>query len=521
MSDSDVVKPENVSLETIRKVYDMMISYDEQIVKIADENISIQEKSAKAKKLKDDADELQKAQVKVLEDYDIPKEWLELVIENTITVKFNDASAVNPYELTEWQKLKFTADTNYELKTKYKQYCTTIRELFELMMKNMETHANVYISVATGMNAAGMALQELLADRDFSKLEELDNKLAFRRFYFPGGVPTLMTEHINDSEHWDLRTMEKYINEAKQYGFHKHFLIPTGKKYTKLAHCSFKDAKQKLSSCVDWTEAKVISGGVCSVSDITSIVAGLIYFGKEEVYVEYAKEPEDAEQIRDLAENLPDFEKAINQLGESIGQTPDEFLTLNVGYYAYDDSLAFDSTELAGEIAKYEAKYKEFKAKLWSLLADAGMIQICANRVNAMGNNLNITQSLECMQSANEEHNKESGSSGSNNGSGSGGDKDDDTDDVDDDIGDIDEPKDEPDEGEEKRYDILGGKTISEYYEENKTKIIIAIVIVVALLVGIIILIIRSKNNDDDYYGDYGYDEFITGSNVPLIVRVI
>ena len=29
--------------------------------------------------------------------------------------------------------------------------------------------------------------------------------------------------------------MEKYINEAKQYGFHKHFLIPTGKKYTKLA----------------------------------------------------------------------------------------------------------------------------------------------------------------------------------------------------------------------------------------------------------------------------------------------
>lgn len=262
--------------------------------------------------------------------------------------------------------------------------------------------------------AEGLAGLEQLAMLDngaLKKLEELEQNIMFRQFFFPGGraekrLPGKGTDKKGEYKYdqligdryimddWDPRYLDPYITQARQNGFHKYFLYFDG---TDIKVASFADARQVLQYAKEGNkfkeEYKLKALG---------LLAGLEYMGKLDIFVdEYAEDlMVDAKEYRTMCFNAGQlYNRALKSLEEFTGQTKAEFIKRDVGWYSQDMKYAFDVTQYAAEWHKRQAEYKEYKDRIWEILKNVKNLNLCTNKQSGINiGNVSIKQAMDCKQ---------------------------------------------------------------------------------------------------------------------------
>ena len=277
----------------------------------------------------------------------------------------------------------------------------------------------------TNINAS-MALSQLMNDKTFQEIQEIEKQILYRKFYFPGGVPKLRVvgqginkktddfeydQSLEDSDpfdRWDPRYLKDYIAVAKQNGFHRNFIYYDGREFKTM---NFSQASEALKKCIDWSTSKIDTDGACDKYEIAGIIGGLIYFDKVSSFVEESGLAGGKTSLfnRIYTYNgdliIPTIEKIANGL---IQQSEKNFKNNNFGWMANDNKYAFDSAQYLKRWLELEKEYNEYKEKVWKILEDTNALQLCTNNVNVTGNNITIQQEMSCMQTiAGEETGKE------------------------------------------------------------------------------------------------------------------
>lgn len=263
-------------------------------------------------------------------------------------------------------------------------------------------------------NSAAMALSQLMNDKTFNEIQEIEKQILYRRFYFPGGIPKLRiagkgtnspnddfeydqsTEGIDPFDHWDPRYLKDYIVVSKQNGFYKNFIYFDG--YNKFKTINFSQAANILKKCVNWSTGKIDGDGACDKYEVAGIVAGLIYFDKVNSFIDFFGMKETLFN-KMVVVNGDLIEPLIDKLEDLTGQSKKEFIENNFGWMANDNSLSFDSAQYLKKWLELESKYEEYKEKVWKILENTNALQLCSNNVNVVGNNITIQQGLSCAQS--------------------------------------------------------------------------------------------------------------------------
>lgn len=241
---------------------------------------------------------------------------------------------------------------------------------------------------------------QLLDDGALQKLTELEQKILWREFYFPGGEPTLKVkgddEYVLDT--WDPRVIPEYIKEAKREGFHKHFLYYNGS-IDKITSCSLKEAAQKLNVNVEAGGSKIhLKDGLdgATKSLVYGMIDGLIYMDKVETML-------DEEECNFVSTNIYTLEvtgnewtsKAREELVKLTKLSKEKFS--EYGYQAHDMNYGFDLHELSKEWDKAKADYEKYKNKIWDILKNVKALQICTNNVDSTNvGDVNINQMINC-----------------------------------------------------------------------------------------------------------------------------
>jgi hypothetical protein len=173
---------------------------------------------------------------------------------------------------------------------------------------------------------------------------------------------------------------------------------------------NFGTAVTYLTNCVDWVRCIIdTSLGGCDKNYVAGIIAGLIYFDKVKWFLEDTGLGVTERQFSMLRTNNNDIVggyilKIANGL---IGQSEKAFKRDNIGWTSYnDDRFAFDSVNLLAEWLGLQEQYNKYKERVWDILQDLETLQLCTNNVNVTGNNININQGIECMQTVIKEENK-------------------------------------------------------------------------------------------------------------------
>lgn len=251
------------------------------------------------------------------------------------------------------------------------------------------------------MTQAISAAMPLLNDDMFKEISKIERAILFRQFYFPGGVPVLLNiEGKAKSDvftHWDPRYLEEYIIEAKQNGFHRHFLYYDGLRVNTI---NFYDASEIITKCIK--NNVVQNNDVCKPFNVISILSGLRYMNKIESFIsEYGRKlnvsVSDVLTILDNSSNVAD--KCDEAVMNIVKQSSDEFINENVGWQADDIKYAFDVYEYAQRWNECQVKYMEFKDKLWNILSKTNALNICSN-VNTSINvgDVTLQQAITCTQ---------------------------------------------------------------------------------------------------------------------------
>ena len=240
-----------------------------------------------------------------------------------------------------------------------------------------------------------------------AKLEKLERGILYRMFYFPGGIPPKYitgvgkdTPEVHYDGHteqryalsdWDPRYLDDYIMQAKQNGFHKHFLYYDGEL---VQHISFGEAIAKLG-VVDPTLHPFVYYG---------ILEGLTYMNKVPSFLADAgvelqlTETIIKNQLNAVKNTLvPKIDRAINAV---IGQSKDDFIKNDVGWLASDEAYAFAS-DLYPQWRAMQDQYNEYKNKLWEALKEIDNLNLCTNNVSGILVGANVQQSMECLQTIN------------------------------------------------------------------------------------------------------------------------
>ena len=267
--------------------------------------------------------------------------------------------------------------------------------------------------VGTASDGA-IALQLLLSDTTFKKIQDIEKQIMYRRFYFPGGVPELIVVNENDLaayDNWDPRIYKEYIMMAHQRGFHRYFIIydSTNNNY-RTTH--FSEADTTLNMHIDWLLGTWVAGSSDTSDTIkfkcADMLAGLIYFDKLDTFLKEFEILHTKKSITNIRTNLYDLiQSRIKKIQTFIGQSEKNFKLDNIGWTSYaDNSFAFDSAELLPEWIALQDKYEEFQNKVFEILSNVEALQLCTNYNYAFGNNIYLNQTVECMQTVikNETH---------------------------------------------------------------------------------------------------------------------
>ena len=277
-------------------------------------------------------------------------------------------------------------------------------------IKNGLTELSSILSEYRGLlgtaSDGAIALQLLLNDSTFKRIQEIEKQIMYRRFYFPGGVPQLRVVDENDLaayDYWDPRIYKDYIIMAQQRGFHRYFII-----YDSLQNnfrtSHFSEADTTLNMHIDWLTGTWVAGSG-DVSDsikyaCTDMLAGLIYFNKLDTFLKEFEITHTSKSLNKLRTNLYDtIQSRIKKLQTFIGQTEKNFKNDDIGWTSFaDNSYAFDSAQLLPEWISLQQKYEEFQNKVFEILSQLDALQLCTNYNYAFGNNIYLNQSVECMQ---------------------------------------------------------------------------------------------------------------------------
>ena len=307
--------------------------------------------------------------------------------------------------------VSYSVKNNIRLQAKkYFEICSDLAfgrtnpEITELMNSLQILH-DEYQKITTKANDGALALQMLMNDQTFARINEIEKEIMFRRFYFPGGVPELIIVNESDFaayDEWDPRVMQDYIIRAKQRGFHRYFIIYDSNNMN-YRTSNFGEADKILNMSMDWIQCtwdSAVQTDTAVKQQCSDILAGLIYFGKLDVFLKEFDYPCNNKTVQKVRTNLDDILSAkIKKIQLFIGQTQKNFVNDNIGWTAYDDnSFAFDCEKLLPEWLSLQQKYEEYKNKVFEILQDLEALQLCTNYVNAYGNNLYINQGISCAQ---------------------------------------------------------------------------------------------------------------------------
>ena len=351
-------------------------------------------------------------------------------IRDNVKTNFDECSKVGEGALKQNEKTKLLADSlNFQTNAKYAREVrtkllaiseTNIKTLDDLE-KDIEKYIQEIKRVTGTASDAALALQELMNDDTFNKIVEIEKQIGYRRFYFPGGPPKLRiagkgidTDNVeydgivdgSSFDTWDPRYFPEYIALAKQRGFHRYFIIWNGSDFETI---DIGVAATYLKNCVDWVRGTITLTGGCDKNYIVGVIAGLVYFDKLDVFVEESGLTINKTVLSRLRTNNNDLiSPAILKLANGlIKQSEKRFKEDNIGWTSMNDNrFAFDSSELNAEWLKLQDDYNKTKDRVWTLLSDIEALNLCMNKVNTMGNNIQVNQSVNCIQNVVKEENK-------------------------------------------------------------------------------------------------------------------
>lgn len=267
-------------------------------------------------------------------------------------------------------------------------------------------------------SVAGLEQLGMLDKGSLAKLEAIEKKIFYRRFYFPGGVaekrmPGLGTDkpgeykydqlpgdrYVMDS--WDPRYLDDYITQARQNAFHKHFIYFDGVENKPI---SFEDAYNVLKFSINGGK---IDGD--NKREAVGIVVGLMYMGKLGLFLkDYASDLQTTSTLlQQSLKNMQDYTRdatsalvgLIRQSCPNILAGKSEFITSDVGWLAEDNKYAFDISKYAAEWQAMQKEYNEYKEKIWNILKNVKNLNLCTNiNKGIQVGNVNIQQQMECIQ---------------------------------------------------------------------------------------------------------------------------
>ena len=425
------IKPEDVSLDTTFDVYETMAEINNNIVNVSQQESGYANQVAKAQELKESCQTLLDAQLKVLEDYVIASNQVNLTVKRTFTIEKheNEKPPYTRYKHDEW---KIEGKDNATFVNKYKAWREDINYAYQYVYKLVEANVTKYTQDNTSSQGAAIAFQQLLGDNLFTTIANIERQIDYRRFYFPGGEAKQKIlkdgETIKTGAGWDPRYLEEYIGQAHQYGFHRWMLAPIGTTaLSQFKPISYATVDEYLRKAVKWARGYALNDGYTAAS-ISEYVAPLVYFDKLDDYVKnYEGVFTDADTFTEWIDRYlgSEYTKVMDLLKIRFGHSATEFKNLDAGYYAQSTNQAFDAAELAAEFKKYSVQYEEYKQKLWEIMKQSSVFQLCFNYADMTGNNININQTLQCNQWIGD-NNTPTGTlindtPGSGNGSGNGG----------------------------------------------------------------------------------------------------
>jgi len=263
------------------------------------------------------------------------------------------------------------------------------------------------------IDAAANALANVpgLGDLDagvVDKLVKLERQILYRSFYFPGGQPKKYvtgvgrdTEDVHYDGHteerdilsdWDPRYLDDYIQQAKQYGYHKHFLYWDGELVREI---SFDEAAQKLSFVDENNEKEIFFG----------ILEGLAYMDKIGSFLkDQAGNVSLSEAVinQKLKANRAIIQSIDNKIKYVVGQNKNEFISSDVGWISSSEAYCF-----AGDVyAQWKAcqdEYQVYKEKLWDALKNIDNLNLCTNNFQGIAvGDVHIEQAMNCVQKIND-----------------------------------------------------------------------------------------------------------------------
>ena len=316
---------------------------------------------------------------------------------------------------------------------------------------------------------------------------------------------------------WDPRYLTDYIQEAQTKGFHRWFLYMGGSQRNTLTPCSFSMLWNEAKRGINWRTQSVDLDAVSDINELTSMFVGLKFFDKIKSWTEYVSgSNDDNYKISVFAVNMV-YDKLNSQtkgklmelMSALIGQTEKEFKNNDVGYYSMLDSLAFDSTEIIQQLTAYNAKYEEFKRKLWSIIEKNPVLQLCTNNAMITGNNINITQTMQCSQEIKEI-------------AASDDDDDDDTPPTDDDNApgnDTDTPSNDDDKNKKANPNGADDKPPTDDEPKNNisTGLIVAVIVVVGLIIAVIGIYLMTRSTEATETVENETD--LTDNNTDKLIR--
>lgn len=257
---------------------------------------------------------------------------------------------------------------------------------------------------------AGLKELALLDNGALAKIEKLEREIFFRQFYFPGSVVELRLPGLGTDvpgvkkydqipgnryllDHWDPRYIEDYVHDAKKFGFYRHFLYYNGEDVLPMDY----DSAANIFKFI-------IEDGYFRKGDERlgyGLLSGLMYMDKLKSFAKetWKETGFDEDSYRDLLIYGKSYISTADiQLRRVIGQTKEDFIANDYGWYDRDLKYAFDIGHFAAEWQEKQAEYKMFKDKIWEILKNVNALQVCTNKQSGynVGDGVTIEQQVNC-----------------------------------------------------------------------------------------------------------------------------
>ena len=379
--------------DTTQQTYDKIIELSKKVLTVDEKTSESGEQYRLANELLEQANDVYEQQMEVLDDLNAPVEINDAMMmgddgktrKNEKLLKINDSKA-----LDDW--------------------IDDVDKLYTERLEEMEANVKHYEETKINSNDAASAFNKLLADDNFNKIRELEKQLEYRKFYFPGGEAQLKVVKNGDmaplGNSWDPRYIQEYVDIARQNSFHYWFIKPkVNENYYE--PCSIEQVWNECSNKIDWMNRKYVKDGNDRFKEIVSMFVGMKYAGKFGVLASYVKSVGEGEikinqlMLEEIYDNFgkdqtgPMMKKLISLVGQ------DDFIKKDIGKYIATDDMAFDAAGILDELMKRNEEYKKFKEKLWDILKENPVLNLCTNNAIMTGNNITVTQMMECSQTIN------------------------------------------------------------------------------------------------------------------------